>query len=210
VRNIEPELPSLCRHLPLPPDVPTEEAPHQAGYRVAVLLKSEMPRVEKVKLQIPQVPLVRLGAGCRKDRIVLSPDDESRWLLLAEVGLPLRVEGGVAAVAVEKGELDFRIPRTVEQRLVDVPVVRADRLLVPDTGSVLPDGSLAGEKGAQGRLVLRRPFPPVILERLPEVVGDPLVVGVPSPYCCKSIACPRSAGRLSSSPLKNWKPRRAV
>jgi hypothetical protein len=102
-------------------DVLAEEVPHQVRYRVAVLLKREVSGVEQVKLQIRQVFLVGLSAGSGEDRIVLSPDHKRRRLVLAEVGLPLRIQRRVAAVAVEQRELDIGVPRPVEQRLVDVP-----------------------------------------------------------------------------------------
>ncbi len=79
---------------------------------------------------------------------------------------------GIAPVAVEKSELDFGVPRSVEQRLVDVPVIGIDRLFVPDPLGVLPDGGLAKEKAAQGLLALRGLLLPVSLERFPEVVVE--------------------------------------
>lgn len=56
-------------------DILVEEVTHQIGNLVAVLLKREVSGVEKVKLQVLQVSLVRFGAGCREYLIVLSPDD---------------------------------------------------------------------------------------------------------------------------------------
>src|SRR5208337_3546699 len=73
-------------------DILTEEVPHQVGDLVAVLLEREVSGVEQVKLQGLQVSLVWLGAGWRKYLIVLSPDDQGRRLVVAEVGLPFRVQ----------------------------------------------------------------------------------------------------------------------
>ena len=134
----------------LPPDVLAEEVPHQVGYLVAVLLQRKVSGVEQVKIQILQISLIGLSAGRGEDLIVLPPDDEHRRLVLAEIGVPFRVERRVAAVAIEQRQLDLGVPRPVEERLVDVPVVGADRLLVPDAVGVLPDGGLPGEKAAQG------------------------------------------------------------
>jgi hypothetical protein len=106
----------------LPLDVLAEEVPHQVGDRVAIFLKREVSGVEQVKLQSLQVFLVWLSAGSGEDRIVLAPNDECRWLVRAEVGLPRRVQRRVAAVAMEQRELDLGVPRPVEQWLVDVPV----------------------------------------------------------------------------------------
>ena len=60
----------------LPLDILAEEVPHQVSYEVTVLLKCEVSGVEQVKLQILQVPLIRLGPRGREDLIILSPDDE--------------------------------------------------------------------------------------------------------------------------------------
>ena len=104
-------------------DVPAEEVPHQLGYLVTLLLKRGLPGVEQVELQILQVSLVRFSTGNGEDRIVLSPGDKGRRLVIAEICLPFRVERRIAAIAVKQGKLDFVVPRPVEQRLIDVPVV---------------------------------------------------------------------------------------
>src|SRR5271157_1718099 len=83
----------------LPFYVPAEKIPHQGGYLVAILFESEVSRVEQVKLQVLQVSPVRLGAGCRKYLVVLSPDDEGRRLVVTKVGLPFRIHRRIAAVA---------------------------------------------------------------------------------------------------------------
>ena len=162
----------------LPLDVLAEEVPHQLGDLVAVLLEGEVPGVEQVKLQVLQVALVGLGAGGREDLVVLSPDDQRRRLVLAEVCLPLRIERRIAAVAVEQGELDLVVARPVEQRLVDVPGVGADRLQVP-TPSVYCHMVASQVSRRGGRLASPLSWLlPVSLDRLPEVVVEPLVVGV--------------------------------
>ena len=92
---------------------------------------------------------------------------------LAEVGLPFRVERRVAAVAVEQRQLDLDVPRPVEQRLVDVPGVGADRLLVPVGPSVYCQMVASRVRKAPQRLLaLRRLFLPVSLDRFPEIVVD--------------------------------------
>ncbi len=161
-----------------PPNVPVEEVPHQVRDLVAVLFKREVSCVEKVKLQVLQVSLVGFSAGCREDGIVLSPDNERRRLVLTEIGLPLRVQRWVAAVAMKKSELDLSISLPVEQWLVNVPGIRTDCLLVPNPLGVLPYGGFPGEEAAQGLIALCRLFLPVSLERCPEIVVNALVVGV--------------------------------
>jgi hypothetical protein len=61
----------------------------------------------------------------------------------------------LAIISVPQYSLkNLGVPWPVEQRLVDVPVVGADRLLVPDAACVLPDGGCAVEEDAQRLLAL--------------------------------------------------------
>src|SRR5258708_916585 len=78
-----------------------EERAHQPGDLVAIRLQGEVAGVEQVVLQRLQVALVRLGPGGWKDLVVLSPGDQHRWLMLAEILLPLRIQRRVVAVAEE-------------------------------------------------------------------------------------------------------------
>ena len=50
----------------------------------------KMPCVDQVKLDVGQIALVRVSAVSREDLVVLAPDDQRRWLVLAEIGLHLR------------------------------------------------------------------------------------------------------------------------
>src|SRR5579862_8004382 len=68
--------------------VPAQEVPNQMGHLVTILLQREMSGIEQMELQVLQVSFVRFRAVSGKDGIILSPDDERRRLILAEVGLP--------------------------------------------------------------------------------------------------------------------------
>ena len=54
-----------------------------------------MPCVEEVEFGVGEVAEVGVCAGGGEDFVVLAPDDQGRGLVLAEVFLPLGVEGGL-------------------------------------------------------------------------------------------------------------------
>ena len=139
-----------------------------------------MPGIEQVKLDILQVPLVRFGPGRREDLIVPAPDDKCRRLVFPEILLPLGIQGGVAPVAQEHVELDLVVPLSVEQVLVVGPAVRADGRHVLHPVGVLPLRGVRFQEPTQGVTPLRagRLFP-IRLDRFPEVVVEPLFIGVP-------------------------------
>ena len=114
---------------------------------------AKMPGVEQVELQRLQIPLVRLGPGGREDRIVLSPRDQHRRLVLPEILLPRRVQRRVAAIAQEQVELDLVVAFAVKQELVVGRAVRADELGVFHAGCILPLGCVVSQKASQERLV---------------------------------------------------------
>jgi len=99
--------------------------------------------------------------------------------MLSEVLLPRRIEGWVTAVAEKQVELDLVVSLAVEQELVLGRSVWADELRILRPGRVLPFGRVVGEQPAKGvTLLLAVWVPPVLLDRLPEVVVEALLVGV--------------------------------
>ena len=70
----------------------SQEFADQAGNCAAILLQGEVPGIEQVKLDILQIALVRLRTFGREYLVVLAPDNQRGWLVLAEVSLPFRIE----------------------------------------------------------------------------------------------------------------------
>jgi hypothetical protein len=115
-----------------------QELPHEGGDPVNVFLQREVAGVERAELDGLQVLFVRLGPCRWEDGVVLTPGDEGRRLVFAEVVLPKGVLCWVAGVAVEQRQLDLLVAGPVEERLIDGPGVGADRLYVADPVRVLP------------------------------------------------------------------------
>src|SRR5262249_39627594 len=120
------------------PHVLAEKRPNQLRDGVALGLECEMAGIEQVIFEYLHIALVGLGAGGRKDLVVLAPDDQHRWLILAEVGLPLWIERRVASIAEEEVELNLVIALAVEQVLVFRCPVRPHQLWILCTRRVLP------------------------------------------------------------------------
>jgi hypothetical protein len=55
-----------------------------------------------------------LGSGWDKKRIVLAPDGQQRWLVLAEVSLEVRIKGDIAGVVEQQIELRLMRSRACE------------------------------------------------------------------------------------------------
>jgi hypothetical protein len=53
--------------------------------------------------------LERLCTAGSKDRIILAPHGQQRWLVLPEILMPLGIALRIGAIVLEKGQLDVRI-----------------------------------------------------------------------------------------------------
>src|SRR5215471_458314 len=102
-------------------DLLIEKVLDVTGDRVAIFFQREVAGVEQVKLDVLQVAFVRLGSFSREDRIVLTPHDQCRRLVLTEVCLPLGVPGRVRTVAVEKLQLDLLVSGAIHPILIGRP-----------------------------------------------------------------------------------------
>jgi hypothetical protein len=83
----------------------TKKSVDLSGNLPGVGLQREVPGVEDMDLRTGKVALEGLGAGREEERIVLAPHRQKLRLVLAEVGLELRVQGDVALVVAEQVEL---------------------------------------------------------------------------------------------------------
>ena len=97
-----------------------------------------MPGVEQMEFEILQIAFIWISAFRRKNRIVLSPDNQSRRLIFAEICLPLRIKRRVRAVTVEKLELNVLVARAIHQSLVERPGVGRNAIRVAHAVRVLP------------------------------------------------------------------------
>ena len=155
-----------------------KEVSDQRGDHRSVFFQGEVARIEQMELQVLEVTLVGIRSRSREDRIVLAPDDQRGRLVLAEILLPLGIQRRIAAVAVEQGQLNLLIAGTVQERLHMTPSVRADRFDVANTVGVLPLGRIERQQRSQLVALFLGAVLPVRLDRFPEVVVDPFVVGV--------------------------------
>src|SRR6478672_11234960 len=103
-----------------------------------------------MELQRLQVPLVRLSSGCRENLVVLSPDDQHRRLVLAEVRLPTRIERRVTSVTEKQIELNLVIPLTIEQELILGRAVGANKFRIFHSIGVLPLRGFVCDQVANG------------------------------------------------------------
>ena len=87
-----------------------------------------MAGIEPDQFGLRQIALERLGAGRDEERVVLAPYNQRSWLILAERVVPVVVECDIGLIVFEQVELIRVGAGTIEQCLVDRPVVRADRL----------------------------------------------------------------------------------
>src|SRR5229473_464420 len=73
-------------------DLALEEVADQWHHFVSLVLQREMAGVDEVKLDLRQIALVGMRAVGWEYLVVLSPDDQRRGLVFAEVSLDLRIE----------------------------------------------------------------------------------------------------------------------
>ena len=137
--------------------------------RPAILFQGKMPGIEQMELQVFQIPFVGVCTFGRKYVVVLAPDDQGGWLMLAEVVLPRRIVRDIVLVVVEQGELDLGVPFARKMPEIDIPVIRADGRFVSHTVGVLPLQTVRGNETDQCLCILCSPLIPVFTDRVPEL-----------------------------------------
>ena len=77
-------------------------------------LQSEVPGIDYVILEIFQVPFVGLSTCWWKDLVVLSPDNQSWWLIVAKVFLPGGIQRRIRALALKHLQLNVLIAFAIQ------------------------------------------------------------------------------------------------
>jgi hypothetical protein len=117
LRKLVREAPSL-RSANLFAQLAREEVADDRRNFRAQAFEGEVTGVEEVNFRVRVVPPEGLGARRQKERIVLSPDCESRGTMSADVFLESGVERDIAVVVTKQIELDLVVARSSEQRKV--------------------------------------------------------------------------------------------
>lgn len=81
--------------------------------------------VVKIEVDVFEVLFIGVRTRLGKNRIVFAVNDQSWGLLLAEIGLKLRVKRNIILVVVEHRELNFVIFWAGQVTQINLPVVRA-------------------------------------------------------------------------------------
>ena len=112
------------------------------GYFVTVLFQGKMPGVEKVKINLIQIALVRVGAIFGKDVVVFAPYNQCRRLIFSKVSLPFRIQRRIRTIIIEQLQLDIFVAGPIQELLIVEPVFGCNDLRVPGTIGILPFGGL--------------------------------------------------------------------
>jgi hypothetical protein len=122
----------LRRHLA------AKEIADQRSHFGPVGLECEVAGVQQVQLNVLQITLVGRRTIGDEDLVILAPQYEHCRLVLAEVGLPLRIERHIGPVVVEEIELNLLVTGAIEEGLIVSPRVRADERQIRYAMCVLP------------------------------------------------------------------------
>src|SRR5260370_1374576 len=93
--------------------------------------------------------------------------------------LPFRIIRGIRSIGVKKRHLDFFLAWALQKSLIYSPSVGIDFLGLTCPIGVLPFDRVDLERFPQGGGILRRLTCPISLNRFPEIIGEPLCVGIP-------------------------------
>src|SRR6266851_9123920 len=139
--------------------------------------QSKVARVVKVYFGLRVVALERLGAGGQKERIILAPDREQRWVFGADIFLERWIEPDVGSVVEEQVELDLVVAGPREQRRVERVGLRCDQRLVRDAMHILKPHRLGLQEVAQCSAIGFGRLLPIFLDWVP-TIAQALFIGV--------------------------------
>jgi len=116
--------------------------------------QGEVTGIVEADIGVGDVPLERLCARRKEERVVLSPHRQKARLVLAEVRLERWVKRNVALVITEQVQLDLIGSGARQVEVVQRSAVRLDRGLVGHAMGVLPACRLRCQEGAKRPAIL--------------------------------------------------------
>src|SRR5262249_24109547 len=140
-------------------------------------LEREVAGVEEAHDGPGNVPLEGLRARRKKERIVLAPYGQQRWLVGPKIVLEGRVQRDIALVVAEQVELGVSGARASQIEIVEVLAIRRHHGWIGNAMRVLPAGRLRSEEGTERVSVRRRRVLPIGLDRTPPL-AQTLLIGV--------------------------------
>ena len=138
---------------------------------VGLIFQNKVAAVEQMEFEVREVAIIGVSAVGREDEVVLTPDDQCRRLMLAQVLLHFRIERQIGSVVVEDIELNIIVAGPIKKRLVMGPVIRRDAARVRNAVGVLEFCRLQREEFAEGVAAVLAAVRPVFLIG-PKILAD--------------------------------------
>jgi hypothetical protein len=104
----------------------TEKLPNAGRDKTCRIFQREVAGINQMQFRVREISLVGLGPFDGEERVVLSPENQHSRLLVAKVFMPTVVERDIRLIVVKKVELNCRVARTIEEKLVHRIGIRAD------------------------------------------------------------------------------------
>src|SRR6516164_1642674 len=114
-----------------------QEIFHRVRDFCGMCFQCEMSGVIKVHCSRGDIAFERFRPGREKERIVLAPDGQQRWLVFSEIFLKLWVERNVSRVIPEEIELHFVSVGTSQIKIVQRTAIWGNHAWVRDTMRIL-------------------------------------------------------------------------
>src|SRR5215470_5666476 len=156
----------------------TEEFAHTFSNETAAVFKGEVSRINQVQLRFWDVSLVGPSSLDCEERVVFSPEDQHLRLSTSKVLMPAIIESDIRLIVVQKIELNGRVPRTIEEELIQGVGIRADSVRICNTVCVLNNGRFLRQQIAHWLLCLGIAIGPERLHRV-ECAANAFLVRIP-------------------------------
>src|SRR5690242_9584281 len=99
----------------------SQESLDSRGNLFTMRFQGEMSRIKQMRFNPRQIPFIWNRAFRRKDKVILSPDNQGWGLIFAEKFLKLGIEGNIGAVVVQHVQLNVGIARPIHSGLIQRP-----------------------------------------------------------------------------------------